>query len=123
MATHNDLGRQGEQIAAEYLERQGYHILHRNWRLGHRDLDIVTLDEEAQVLAIVEVKSRRDTVFAQPEEAVNWQKVRNLTIAAQAYVRRYNIACEIRFDIVTVTGTQPPYEVRHIKNAFPVPLF
>lgn len=123
MATHNDLGRQGEQIAAEYLERQGYHILHRNWRLGHRDLDIVALDEEAQVLAIVEVKSRRDTVFAQPEEAVNWQKVRNLTIAAQAYVRRYKIACEIRFDIVTVTGTQPPYEVRHIKNAFPVPLF
>ena len=66
MATHNDLGRQGEQIAAEYLERQGYHILHRNWRMGHRDLDIVALDEEAQVLAIVEVKSRRDTVFAQP---------------------------------------------------------
>ena len=123
MATHNDLGRQGEQIAAEYLERQGYHILHRNWRMGHRDLDIVALDEEAQVLAIVEVKSRRDTVFAQPEEAVNWQKVRNLTISAQAYVRRYNIACEIRFDIVTVTGTQPPYEVRHIKDAFPVPLF
>ena len=83
----------------------------------------MALDEEAQVQAIVEVKSRRDTVFAQPEEAVNWQKVRNLTSAAQAYVRRYNIACEIRFDIVTVTGIQPPYEVRHIKNAFPVPLF
>ena len=123
MAVHNDLGKQGEQIAAEYLEGQGYRILHRNWRVGHRDLDIVALDEENQVVAIVEVKSRRDTVFSQPEEAVNWQKVRNLTIAAQAYVRRYQISCEIRFDIVTVTGERPPYEVRHIKDAFPVPLF
>ena len=123
MASHNDLGRKGEQIAAEYLERNGYHICHRNWRLGHRDLDIVALDEEKQVLAIVEVKSRRDTVFSQPEEAVNWQKVRNLTIAAQAYVRRYNVSCEIRFDIITVTGTGEPFEIRHIKNAFPVPLF
>lgn len=123
MASHNDLGRKGEQIAAEYLEKEGYHICHRNWRLGHRDIDIVALDEEEQVLAIVEVKSRRDTVFSQPEEAVNWQKVRNLTVAAQAYVRRYNVSCEIRFDIITVTGTCEPYEIRHIKNAFPVPLF
>ena len=123
MFVTNPIGILGEEEAARMLEQKGFRITERNWRMGHRDLDIVALDEEAQVLAIVEVKSRRDTVFAQPEEAVNWQKVRNLTIAAQAYVRRYNIACEIRFDIVTVTGTQPPYEVRHIKNAFPVPLF
>jgi len=123
MAAHNDLGSKGEQAAAEYLERKGYRILHRNWRMGHRDLDIVAFDEENQVVAIVEVKSRRDNLYAQPEEAVNWQKVRNLTIAAQAYVRRYSISCEIRFDIVTVIGPQPPFEIKHIKDAFPVPLF
>ena len=58
MAEHNDRGRWGEQKAAEYLERKGFRILWRDWRDGHRDLDIVAID--ADQLVVVEVKTRKN---------------------------------------------------------------
>ena len=68
MAKHNDLGKAGENAAAAYLEKEDYLIRHRNWRKGHFELDIVAaIDIE---LVFVEVKSRRYTEFAQPEDAV-----------------------------------------------------
>lgn len=117
MAYHNDLGKWGEGIAENYLISLGYSILHRNWNYRHRDLDLVAIDKD--ILVIVEVKTRRDEVFLSADGAVTPQKVRSLAIAANAYVKKYNIALEIRFDIVTVVG-QPneDFEVRHIKDAF-----
>ena len=56
MASHNELGKWGEDIAADYLQRQGYTIIERNWKSGHRDLDIIALD--GQTLVIAEVKTR-----------------------------------------------------------------
>lgn len=44
MAAHNDLGRKGEEKAVEYLVREGYVVLERNWRLKHRELDVLTKD-------------------------------------------------------------------------------
>ena len=44
MAEHNDLGKWGEDLAADYLQRKGYMILERDWKSGHRDLDIIALD-------------------------------------------------------------------------------
>ena len=41
MAAHNDLGRKGEEKAVEYLVREGYVVLERNWRLKHRELDVI----------------------------------------------------------------------------------
>ena len=59
MATHNALGKAGEDAAAAYLERNGYAIRHRNWRKNHLELDIVaTKDNE---VVIVEVKTRSNT--------------------------------------------------------------
>ena len=83
----------------------------------HRDLDIVAIDNGT--LVIVEVKTRKNEQFADADEAVTVQKVRSLSIAANAYVKRYNINLDIRFDIITVVG-QPTgtNEVRHVKDAF-----
>ena len=104
MATHNDLGKWGEQRAVEYLEDKGYTICHRNWRIGHRDLDITALTEDRETLAIVEVKTRSDDTYMLPEEAVDWRKKRNLAIAANAYVRRYQISCDVRYHLGLENG-------------------
>ena len=74
MAEHNDTGRWGERKAAEYLERKGYRILWKDWRDGHRDIDIVAVD--ADQLVVVEVKTRRSGSFMPPELAVDARKMR-----------------------------------------------
>ena len=69
MATHNALGKAGEDAAAAYLERNGYAIRHRNWRKNHLELDIVaTKDNE---VVIVEVKTRSNTQYIEPETAAS----------------------------------------------------
>ena len=68
MAAHNELGKWGEELAATYLEEKGYVILERDWKSGHHDLDIVAKDGDT--LVIVEVKTRRNRLFGDPEEAI-----------------------------------------------------
>ncbi len=117
MAAHNELGKWGEQVAARYLAQKGYRLLARNWKDGHRDLDIVAAD--GSTLVVVEVKTRRNNVFNEPEEAVDWRKVRSLSLAAGKYVKIHGIDADIRFDIVAVTGTDDDNcRVNHIENAF-----
>ena len=89
MAEHNDTGRWGERKAAEYLERKGYRILWKDWRDGHRDIDIVAVD--ADQLVVVEVKTRRSGSFMPPELAVDARKMRNLAIAATKFAAMYRI--------------------------------
>ncbi len=122
MASHNDLGRWGERKAEEYLIRKGYSICHRNWKMGHRDLDLTALSPDGDVLVIVEVKTRRNTEYALPEEAVDWRKVRNLATAANAYIRRYQVMNEVRFDIITVVGDGEEARIDHIEDAFTPPM-
>ncbi len=122
MAAHNDYGKWGEMRAAEYLQQKGYTICHRNWRIGHRDLDLTALTPDGSTLAIVEVKTRHNTDIMMAEEAVDWRKKRNLTTAANAYLRRYPITCDVRFDIITVVGEGDHVQIDHLENAFQPPL-
>lgn len=116
MAAHNELGTWGEGIAYEYLRHGGYRILHRNWQFGHRDLDIVAIEND--VLVIVEVKTRRNEAYMDADLAVNVQKIRSLAIAANAYIKSECLDNEVRFDIITIVGTPEKYELRHTKDAF-----
>jgi putative endonuclease len=122
MAAHNELGQWGEEKAADYLRGEGYVVRHRDWKFGHRDLDLVAMD--GMTLVFVEVKTRRNNDFSEPEQAVDWRKMRNLAIAANAYVKMYRLDFDIRFDIVSVVGTSyDASEVHHIKDAFVPPAF
>lgn len=118
MAAHNDLGQWGEELATQYLWKKGYRVLDRDWKFGHRDLDIVALSQEG-VLVVVEVKTRRNDNFQEPEEAVTYNKVKSLTIAANAYIKMHHIDAEVRFDIIAITGTpQTEPRINHIEDAF-----
>ena len=117
MAYHNELGKWGENVAADYLQRQGYTILYRDWKCGHRDIDIVAVMGET--LIIVEVKTRRNEVFTDADTAVDAQKIKSLSIAANAFIKRYGGTYDVRFDIITVLGTpESEPKINHIIDAF-----
>lgn len=121
MAQHNDLGRKGEDIAAAMLEKKGYVILERNWRSGHKDLDLIATT--GNELVVVEVKTRRNDTFGKPEDAVNDLKIRRIVGAADAYVRKKGLDTHVRFDIVTVVLTEEGVEVKHLEDAFFPPIW
>ena len=123
MATHNDLGTWGERVAADYLREKGYSIRHQNWKIGHRDLDIVASAPDGQTLVMVEVKTRRNTDYVAPETAVDWRKIRNLASAANAYMQRYRLDFDVRFDIITVVGDGTNAHIDHLEDAFPAPMW
>lgn len=117
MAEHNLLGQWGEDRAADYLINKGYSIRHRNWKFGHRDIDIIA--EKDGMLVFVEVKTRRNNVFTEPEMAVDSFKVKNLITAAGAYITYFRIDDEYRFDIIAVLGLPDnKFVIRHTENAF-----
>lgn len=119
MAEHNNLGKWGEEKAAQYLQHHGYTIRDRDWRYGHRDLDIVAVTEDQTMLVIVEVKTRSNNEIEEPEEAVDRKKIRNLMRAANDYVKLFAIENEVRFDIITVVGkNDSDIRIEHIEEAF-----
>ena len=116
MAEHNLLGNKGEMLASRYLMEQGFAVLRYNWRCGHKEIDLIA--RERDTLVFVEVKSRRDETFGNAFDAVTPQKIRLLISAAESYVMKYKIDSPFRFDIVTVVGTDEPYKIEHIRDAF-----
>uniref|UniRef100_UPI004026D80B YraN family protein n=1 Tax=Prevotella sp. TaxID=59823 RepID=UPI004026D80B len=104
MAEHNDLGKWGEDEATLYYEDRGYEILERDWKVGKRDIDLIALTEDKDTLVFVEVKTRQNNDLQEPEEAVDVKKMRNLAIAANAYVKLHDLDMDVRFDIISVIG-------------------
>lgn len=106
-------GIEGENLAAEYLKKQGYRILERNFNTKVGEIDIIA--EDKNTLVFVEVKTRENTAFGQPIESITRNKVRSIVRTAQLYIlshKRQNSFC--RFDIVEVLRG----EVIHTKDAF-----
>ena len=120
MARHNQLGKTGEERAAEYLISKGYIIRDINWRSGKMELDLVAYRDTT--LVVVEVKTRSNLDFLRPEEAVTLRKIKNIVRATDAYIRLFNIPFEVRFDIITLVGKEEPFEIEHIEDAFLPPV-
>lgn len=117
MATHNELGALGEQIAVDYLIERGYQIIERNWSNGHKEIDIVAKDGDT--IVIVEVKTRRSTYLVEPETAVDVFKQRNLIWAANSFVNRFQYDNDIRFDIISIViDRNNEKRIEHIEDAF-----
>ncbi len=121
MATHNELGKEGEETAIRFLTEKGYSILNRNWRSGKYELDIIARFRDE--LIVVEVKTRRNTLYGFPEASVNERKIRKIVASTNAYLHKYKIDLPVRFDIITVTGLTAPFQVEHIEDAFYPPIW
>jgi putative endonuclease len=105
MAVHIELGREGEQLAEDYLLGKGYTILHRNWRHAHFEIDLIAWREP--VLHFVEVKLRSSNKVL-PEKSVSKKKFRHLLKAADEFLHRHPQYRHIQFDIMAITlGREP----------------
>ncbi|MBQ3710318.1 MAG: YraN family protein [Bacteroidales bacterium] len=116
MIEPHDLGKRGEDLAVEHLIDNGYQILERNWRSGHKEIDIIALKDNT--LVAVEVKTRKSYDFGEPDLAVGVSKQRMLIWAADAYVRYKKMDVDVRFDIISIVINDTEQRVEHIEDAF-----
>lgn len=112
----HELGKLGEELAINHLISKGYRILDRNWRSGHKEIDIIAMD--GNTLVAVEVKTRKSNTFGDPDIAVGVMKQRMLIWAADAYVRYKNLNLDVRFDIISIVFTDTENKIEHIEDAF-----
>lgn len=119
MASHNEIGKWGEEYAQKYLIKKGYTIRERDWHLGRRDIDIIALTEDMMTLVFVEVKTRSKDTTMDPEDAVNIKKMRSIGYCANVYIKENNLDMDFRFDIISIVGdNETKVEVDHIEDAF-----
>jgi len=116
MAQHNDIGKQGEAEAARFLREKGYQILTTNYRYQHAEIDIVA--QNGKLLLFVEVKTRTNVSFGNPEEFVNYAKAKLVMKAAEHYIFAHNWQYDVRFDIVAVIINGNELRVKHVEDAF-----
>lgn len=117
MAEHNDFGKIAEDLAADYLVKNGYKILVRNFRFQKAEIDIIS--EKDQLIIVTEVKARSTDFFILPQEAVTKGKIKLIVMAANHFMEEFNKNQEVRFDIISVLPDEKgKLTIEHIPNAF-----
>ena len=116
MAEHNDLGKLGEELAVEFLRKNGYEILETNWTFLKAEIDIIAKKEN--ILAIVEVKTRSSIEFGLPQDFVKPKKIQLLVKAVDAYVIEKDLDIDVRFDIIAIHKEGKSFVMDHLIDAF-----
>jgi len=123
-----ETGRNGEDIAADYLEKNGYRILDRNYRFEGAEVDIICFEpneryEHGGELAFVEVKTRRNQAYGSPEEAVSDVKQEKVAKASEAWLHERRMdGSPCRFDVIAITiSPRGEPRIEHFKDAFAGP--
>lgn len=116
MALHNELGRRGEDLAAEMLQSKGYTIIERNSRFGDFEMDIIASKDDCHVF--VEVKTRSSDNMGRPEEAVDEKRKFRLSRFVNAYRKYHKLENAYRYDIVAIILNGSRCEINHIEDAF-----
>ena len=88
-------------MAVQYLQQNGFVLLHQNWRHGHWEVDVIA--HKSNVLHFIEVKTRRTKKFGHPEESVNKKKIQNLVNASEEYLYLNPEWKRIQFDVLSIT--------------------
>lgn len=113
------LGKSGEDLAVSFLVKNGFEIMERNYRYGHKEIDIIGKDRNT--IVFIEVKAGRSKSFGAPEERVNLRKQKNMIEVAQDYIQKNNFTdVDFRFDVVSINFERGNGKIEHIKNAFMV---
>lgn len=100
MAKHNDTGKHGEALAAVWLEANGYSVLHKNWRFKNWEIDVIAHKDGR--LHIIEVKTRRSSIYGYPEENMDAKKMQYLINAAEEYMEQDERWKQLQFDVLAI---------------------
>jgi putative endonuclease len=116
MAEHNELGKQGEEQAVDFLQKNGYEILETNWIFQKAEIDIIARKDET--LAIIEVKTRSSIDFGLPQDFVKPKKIQLLVKAVNEYVIQNQLDVSVRFDIIAIHKNANNFNIDHLEDAF-----
>ena len=117
MSESSSLGRKGEDLAVSFLSDKGYRIRNRNWKAGRLEVDIIA--ETGEFIVFVEVKTRSEDFLQSPQDSVTRDKQRSLVLAADSYIRWFDISKQVRFDVITVIARGQTLTIeKHIEDAF-----
>jgi putative endonuclease len=105
MASHLEIGKEGEKLAEAYLAERGFTLLHRNWRHGRYEIDLIATKNEQ--LHFIEVKFRSGTRYGQPEEAVTKKKITFLLQAIEQFLYLHPTYQDFRLDVLSITQQAP----------------
>lgn len=109
-------GKEGEDIATEFLENKGYKILDRNFLTRHGEIDIVAKDNEEYVF--IEVKTRRNNEYGEPIDAIDKNKIKHLKSAISYYLYINKLENKfVRIDVIEVKYIKNKIYINHIKQA------
>lgn len=116
----NRLGKAGELIAKDFLSEKGYRYVTGNFRYERAEIDLVFCNDEKEMLVFVEVKTRKNKKFGEPEESVNNAKQLSIKKAAEGFLlenKEYE-KYDLRIDVIGVFIGEKGPEINHIENAF-----
>ncbi len=116
-----ETGRSGERLAADFLRKNGYTVVKRNYHTRFGEIDIIA--ENAAYIVFTEVKTRRVGGMVSPAEAVDARKRRRILLTAEDFLTKYETPLQPRFDVAEVTVYEkadgsPGYKLHYIRNAF-----
>jgi putative endonuclease len=116
MGKHNEFGKEGEEIATNFLVEKGYRIREKNYRYRKAEIDIIAQKDD--VLAVVEVRARSNDRIMPIADTVNPKKIQLLIKGANHYVTSRGLDVEVRFDIITVLKNETDFKIEHLESAF-----
>lgn len=117
MSKHNELGKNGEKIARQFLVNKGHKILAINFRFGHKEIDIISAVGDTVVFS--EIKTRSSLHFGFPEEAVTATKQSLIKSAAEHFLEEHPGFLQCRFDVISIVlNDDKLIQIRHYKDAF-----
>ncbi len=116
MGKHNEFGKEGEQMATDFLRAKGYRIMYKNYRYLKSEIDIIA--QLGNVLAIVEVRARSNDQIIPIAETITKKKIKLLVLGADHYIMENDLDLEVRFDVITILKNRYKCEIEHLEAAF-----
>lgn len=116
MGKHNEFGKEGEKIAADFLVEKGYKIVRKNYRYLKSEIDIIA--QKGDILAIVEVRARSNDQIIPIADTITPKKIKLLVLGADHYVTSNELDVEVRFDVITILKNTKIFKIEHLESAF-----
>lgn len=113
----NPVAKEGEDLASKFLQNKGYKILERNFRKGYGELDIIAIEQRTKTLVFIEVKTRTNSDFGSPFEAITPWKLKSIIKTAQFYkLTHKNLPESLRIDAISVELKFNNHKIEHLQN-------
>lgn len=119
MYNRQKIGKKGEDISCQYLEKNNYKIIEKNFNCIQGEIDIIAYDINRNEIVFIEVKTRTSFNYGLPSEAVNTIKKHHIKRSIEYYLYKTNrLDCFVRVDVIEVVVHGNKYKLNHLKNVF-----